>query len=183
MKHIIVIIFLISPKVIFAQDDVISITFTEENAKYWQYISDRTMGGISDGKAVLDKEGDRYFARLTGNVSTENNGGFIQLRSTLSFINFDKRSINLKGVRIKVRGNGEVYHIFIRTSDTRSYRDYHAATFIAEDQWTIVDLPFSKFKNRFSNKELDGNDIRTFGIVAYGRNFQSDVSVSEINLY
>ena len=96
MKHIIVIIFLISPKVIFAKDDVISITFTEENAKYWRYISDRTMGGISDGQAVLDKEGDMYFARLTGNVSTKNNGGFIQLRSTLSFINFDKRSIILK---------------------------------------------------------------------------------------
>ena len=183
MKLIIIIIFLISNKFVFAKDDTINITFTNENAKYWQYISDRTMGGISDGQAVLDKEGDMYFARLTGNVSTKNNRGYIHIRSTLSFINFDKKSINLKGVKIKVRGNGEIYHIFIRTSDTRSYRDYHAATFIAKDQWTIVDLPFSKFKNRFSNKKLNGNDIRTFGIVAYGRDFQSDVSVSEINLY
>ena len=183
MQYIIIIIFLISSNIAFAKNNVINITFTKENAKHWQYISDRTMGGISDGQAVLDKEGDIYFARLTGNVSTKNNGGFIQLRSTLTFINFDKKMINSKGVRLKVRGNGEVYHIFIRTSETRSYRDYFAATFIARDKWTIVDLPFSNFKNKFSNKDLDGNDIRTFGIVAYGREFKADVSVSEINLY
>ena len=183
MKYLFIIIFLISSTYTFAKDNVINITFTEENAKYWQYISDRTMGGISNGMAVLDKDGDKYFARLTGNVSTKNNGGFIQLRSTLEFIDFDKSTRTLKGVRLKVRGNGEVYHIFIRTSETRSYRDYFASTFKAEDKWKTVDLPFSNFKNKFSNKDLDGNDIRTFGIVAYGREFQADISVSEINLY
>ena len=66
--------------------DEISIPFTEENAKYWQYISDQTMGGISNGQAVLDKDGDIIFARLTGNVSTANNGGFIQIRTTFSFV-------------------------------------------------------------------------------------------------
>ena len=30
---------------------------------------------------------------------------------------------------------------------------------------------------------LDGNDIQTFGIVAYGRDFISDVSVSNIIFY
>ena len=47
----------------------------------------------------------------------------------------------------------------------------------------IVDLPFNEFKHRFSNSVLDGNDIQTFGIVAYGRDFYSDVSVSEIIFY
>ena len=163
--------------------DQISVPFTEDNAKYWQYISDQTMGGVSNGQAVLDKDGDMIFARLTGNVSTANNGGFIQIRTNFSFVDLINTNKDLKGVLLNTKGNGEIYHIFIRTSDTRSYRDYHAATFIAQDQWTIVDLPFSKFKNRFSNKKLNGNDIRTFGIVAYGRDFQSDVSVSEINLY
>ena len=31
--------------------------------------------------------------------------------------------------------------------------------------------------------EKDGDDIRTFGIVAYGRDFFSDVSVSNIIFY
>ena len=163
--------------------DQISIPFTEENARYWQYISDQTMGGVSDGQAILDKDGDMIFARLTGNVSTANNGGFIQIRTNFSFVDLINTNKDLKGVLLNTKGNGETYHIFIRTSEDRSYRDFYSATFTANDNWEIVDLPFTKFKHRYSNRLLDGNDIRTFGIVAYGRNFYSDVSVSEISFY
>ena len=168
--------------VVFSKDQI-SIPFTEENARYWQYISDQTMGGVSDGQAILDKDGDMIFARLTGNVSTANNGGFIQIRTNFSFVDLINTNKNLKGVLLNTKGNGETYHIFIRTSEDRSYRDFYSATFTTNDNWEIVDLPFSKFKHRYSNRSLDGNDIRTFGIVAYGRNFYSDVSVSEISLY
>mgnify|MGYP001181788177 FL=1 len=161
----------------------ISIPFTEDNARYWQYISDQTMGGVSNGQAVLDKEGDMIFARLTGNVSTANNGGFIQIRTNFSFVDLINTNKDLKGVLLNTKGNGETYHIFIRTSEDRSYRDFYSATFTANDNWEIVDLPFTKFKHRYSNRSLDGNDIRTFGIVAYGRDFFSDVSVSEISFY
>ena len=163
--------------------DQISIPFTEDNARFWQYISDQTMGGVSNGQAVLDKEGDMIFARLTGNVSTANNGGFIQIRTNFSFVDLINTNKDLKGVLLNTKGNGETYHIFIRTSEDRSYRDFYSATFTANDNWEIVDLPFTKFKHRYSNRSLDGNDIRTFGIVAYGRDFFSDVSVSEISFY
>ena len=166
----------------FAKDDI-SIPFTEENARYWQYISDQTMGGVSNGQAVLDKDGDMFFARLTGNVSTANNGGFIQIRTNFSFVDLINTSKDLKGVFLNTKGNGEIYHIFIRTSEDRSYRDFYSATFTANDNWEIVDLPFTKFKHRYSNRSLDGNDIRTFGIVGYGRDFFADVSVSEISFY
>ena len=168
--------------VVFSKDQI-SIPFTEENARYWQYISDQTMGGVSDGQAILDKDGDMIFARLTGNVSTANNGGFIQIRTNFSFVDLINTNKDLKGVLLNTKGNGETYHIFIRTSEDRSYRDFYSATFTTNDNWEIVDLPFSKFKHRYSNRSLDGNDIRTFGIVAYGRNFYSDVSVSEIRFY
>ena len=168
--------------VVFSKDQI-SIPFTEENARYWQYISDQTMGGVSDGQAILDKDGDMIFARLTGNVSTANNGGFIQIRTNFSFVDLINTNKDLKGVLLNTKGNGETYHIFIRTSEDRSYRDFYSATFTTNDNWEIVDLPFSKFKQRYSNRSLDGNDIRTFGIVAYGRNFYSDVSVSEISFY
>ena len=163
--------------------DQISIPFTEDNARYWQYISDQTMGGVSNGQAILDKDGDIIFARLTGNVSTANNGGFIQIRTNFSFVDLINTNKDLKGVLLNTKGNGETYHIFIRTSEDRSYRDFYSATFTANNNWEIVDLPFTKFKHRYSNRSLDGNDIRTFGIVAYGRDFVSDVSVSEISFY
>ena len=168
--------------VVFSKDQI-NIPFSEENARYWQYISDQTMGGVSDGQAILDKDGDMIFARLTGNVSTANNGGFIQIRTNFSFVDLINTNKDLKGVLLNTKGNGETYHIFIRTSEDRSYRDFYSATFTANDNWEIVDLPFTKFKHRYSNRSLDGNDIRTFGIVAYGRNFYSDVSVSEISFY
>ena len=168
--------------VVFSKDQI-SIPFTEENARYWQYISDQTMGGVSNGQAILDKDSDMIFARLTGNVSTANNGGFIQIRTNFSFVDLINTNKDLKGVRLNTKGNGETYHIFIRTSEDRSYRDFYSATFTTNENWEIVDLPFSEFKHRYSNKSLDGNDIRTFGIVAYGRDFFSDVSVSEIIFY
>ena len=160
------------------------IPFTKESGKYWQYISDRTMGGISEGQAVLEQEGEMFFARLTGNVSTANNGGFIQLRTNLSFFDFEKDLTKIKGVKLNVSGNGETYHIFIRTDKTRSYRDYYSSTFIANSNWEVIDLPLSSFKHRFSNNfDLEGKNLRTFGIVAYGRDFESDISVSEIIFY
>ena len=182
MFKFLVILSLTLSSIAFAKDEI-SIPFTEENARYWQYISDQTMGGISQGQAVLDKEGDVIFARLTGNVSTANNGGFIQIRTNFSFVDLINTNRDLKGVLLNTKGNGETYHIFIRTSEDRSYRDFYSATFTANDNWEIVDLPFSKFKHRYLNRSLDGNDIRTFGIVAYGRNFYSDVSVSKISFY
>ena len=38
------------------------------------------MGGISEGKFEILKDKKNNFLRLSGIVSTENNGGFIQIR-------------------------------------------------------------------------------------------------------
>jgi len=84
----------------------IFLPFNEQNAKYWTYISDRTMGGVSDGQAYLDQDGEMYFARLLGNVSTKNNGGFIQIRSNLSFAKLNNLENDFKGIRLNARGNG-----------------------------------------------------------------------------
>ncbi len=184
MKKALLLVLLTFTTMIFAAEEDVNLTFSTDSAKYWQYISDRTMGGVSDGQAALEQDGKILFARLTGNVSTENNGGFIQLRSRFSFANFEKDGKKIKGVRLNARGNGEIYHIFIRTSETQSYRDYYSATFTANSNWEMIDLPFNEFKHRLSNNSnLEGKNIRTFGIVAYGRDFESDVSVSKIIFY
>ena len=50
--------------------------------------------------------------------------------------------------------------------------------------WKQVDLPFSEFKRSKSRSTaLDIDEIRDFGIVAFGRDFKSDVSVSKIDFY
>ena len=42
--------------------------FNSDSGRYWQYISDQVMGGVSDGKVTLEQDGEMYYARLTGNV-------------------------------------------------------------------------------------------------------------------
>ena len=46
----------------------------------WEFISDQVMGGISSGSFNILKEKNISFLRMKGNVSLENNGGFIQVR-------------------------------------------------------------------------------------------------------
>ena len=184
MKKALFLILLTFTTMISAAEENINIPFTPDSAKYWQFISDRVMGGVSDGQLALEQDGEIFFARLTGNVSTKNNGGFIQLRSRISLANSEKDGEKLKGVRLNVRGNGESYYIFIRTNETQSPSDYYSASFEANSYWQMIDLPFSKFERKWSNNSiLDAKNIKSFGIVAYGRDFISDVSVSTINFY
>ena len=162
----------------------LSFPFNADSGNYWQYVSDRVMGGVSDGQVNLEQDGEMFNARLTGNVSTANNGGFIQLRSRVSFANSEREGKNLKGVRLNVRGNGEKYYIHIRTNESYSPSDYYAITFKTNTEWQMIDLPFNKFERRWSKETaLDPKKIRSFGIVAYGRDHVSDISVSTLEFY
>ena len=44
----------------------------------WRFIADTVMGGVSEGKIEFFHDNGDAYARMTGNVSTANNGGFIQ---------------------------------------------------------------------------------------------------------
>ena len=163
-------------------------------AKEWKFQSDQVMGGVSEGDASLAQDGDMFFFRLTGDVSTRNNGGFVQFRSKVSLFNkpemfqlihnADKGGQELEGVRLKVRGNGERYHVMIRTYSTWSPSDYYYHTFDTSIDWQQVDLPFSEFRRSKSGEmDLGADQMRDFAVVAYGRDFKSDVSVSNISFY
>ena len=172
----------INSKAIAVED--LSFPFNADSGRYWQYVSDRVMGGVSDGKVILEQDGEMYYVRLTGNVSTRNNGGFIQLRSGISFANSEKDGKNLQGVRLNVRGNGETYDIHIITNDRAYYGDYYSATFQADSDWKMIDLPFNTFeRKRYNASKLAAKNIRSLAIAAYGRNFTSDVSVSTVEFY
>ena len=59
--------------------------FINNPQEKWEFISDQVMGGVSDGKVEYFKEDDKSYARMTGIVSLENNGGFIQIRKKIDF--------------------------------------------------------------------------------------------------
>ena len=79
----------------------------------WQFFTDGVMGGVSTGKVKIVKINEIICYRMTGNVTTENNGGFIQMRVK---INPSIPSNDYTGIYIKVYGNNLKYSIHLRTS-------------------------------------------------------------------
>ncbi|MGB0772813.1 MAG: CIA30 family protein, partial [Paracoccaceae bacterium] len=71
----------------------------------WVYFSDTVMGGRSSGTAERVNVDDRAAIKLTGNVTTENNGGFVQVRREIDA----GRASEFEGLTFKVKGNGETY--------------------------------------------------------------------------
>ena len=50
----------------------------------WRLISDGVMGGLSSGLLVLDEHRGKACLRMSGDVTTKNNGGFLQIALSLS---------------------------------------------------------------------------------------------------
>jgi hypothetical protein len=153
--------------------------FTDDSTG-WRYFSDQVMGGVSDGQASLAQDGDVTFARLTGDVSTANNGGFVQVRRDLTAPFADDST----GLTLTVRGNGEDYFVHLRTTNSRRPWQYYQASFPTTADWETVTLNWSDFtaSGRGLTAPLTPEDIRSVGIVAYGKDHAADVSVAQIDL-
>ncbi|WP_200833198.1 CIA30 family protein [Ruegeria sp. AU67] len=155
--------------------------FSESPETRWEYVADTVMGGVSSGQVQFRSDGDVAFARLTGSVSTENNGGFIQFRRKLP----DRPDASVSGVRLLVRGNGEQYFVHLRTRGTVLPWQYYQAEFANSDKWTEVSLPLSGFKASGAMLRAIpvADEITSVGVVAYGRDHEARVDVSEIGFY
>ena len=179
MKTIIVLILsLISTNV---YGDIVVENFNSNPGNRWQFFTDQVMGGKSNGKLEFFSEENNYFARMTGDVSIKNNGGFIQFRADI----LKKLDNNFKGIKLKVRGNNQNYFIHIRTTGSVLPWQYYDKEFFASNEWNEVELNFSDFKksSTFMRKKFKASSIKTIGIVAYGREHKAKIEVSEISIY
>ena len=149
--------------------------------KDWEFISDNIMGGVSSGKLRFISEGDYTFARLTGKVSLENNGGFIQFRKKVRDINNDF----INGIRINARGNKKKYFVHIRTTGTILPWQYYQAQFTVDEKWQIIKILYSAFERSgiMLSKVIDPNNITSIAIVAYGYEHIVKVDVKSISFY
>ena len=148
----------------------------------WSAISDQVMGGISEVNFYEIEENGEKFYRLEGDVSTENNGGFIQFRTKIENHPADK---SYEGVRMRIRGNNQEYAVHIRTKYLMLPWQYYQSVFQASDQWTTVEIPFESFKksNFYQPSSVVSQDIKTIGIVAIGREFRAQIDLASIELY
>lgn len=147
----------------------------------WDYVSDRVMGGLSDGKAQYEGTTSGRALRLIGEVSTANSGGFIQVRTQY----LETTPENALGLQATVKGNLESYFIHIRTTGTRLPWHYYAHSFKTTSEWTVVKLPFNNFKrsSRLINKNLNVSKISSIGIVAYGKDHHADLYIQDLRFY
>ena len=63
-------------------DELNTPNLTNQSQK-WYFITDQVMGGVSSGRFQVEEVQNIKCYRMTGDVSTKNNGGFIQIRTKL----------------------------------------------------------------------------------------------------
>ena len=156
-------------------------SFDPNKSRTWSFFTDGVMGGVSSGKAFVSKSGSDNFVRLEGKVSTANNGGFIQIRHSL------KKSLekDIRGISLKVRGNGEKYYVFIRTSSTLLPWQFYNASFKTSKNWKVIKIKLDAFQpsSSFLRKTIKSSSVKSIGIVAYGRDHDAKIDVSEIYFF
>jgi len=162
-------------------DQFVMEDFSGDPLSRWEFIADGVMGGVSRGDLQFDRVDERTVMTLSGTVSTENNGGFIQARRALSV----DKSRDYRGIILTVKGNGEEYFLHLRSFWTLLPWQYYQAGFKTDSDWQEVTVPFSAFNrsSRVLPKSITSEDIQSLGVVAFGRDHEASISISEIRLY
>lgn len=146
----------------------------------WQTADDRVMGGVSVARISPGKHEDQACHCLSGEVSLENRGGFIQMKWPFE-PSFNASAF--EGIFIRVWGNNEVYNVHLRTSQLWLPWQSFRSSFVAKPQWQTLYLPFSSFENYKTPVSLDPTAIKKLAIVAIGKVFYADVCISEMGFY
>ncbi|MGB3408022.1 MAG: CIA30 family protein [Jannaschia sp.] len=148
----------------------------------WEYVADTVMGGVSQGRIIREELAGRAATRLTGLVSLDNNGGFVQMAFDLLRDGSAFDASSFSGLEMEVLGNGETYDLRLRTDQlTRPWQSFRAE-FVATSDWTKVRLPFDTFEPHRTGVMFDPACLRRIGVLAIGRAFEADVAVASVRL-
>ncbi len=146
----------------------------------WELIADRVMGGVSNGTMRREVVRGREAIHMQGDVSLENNGGFIQIALDLAPDGASVDASDWSGIEIDVIGNGESYNLHLRTADvTRPWQSYRQS-FVARPEWRTLRLPFAGFDPHRIEAPLGLHTLRRIGIVAIGRAFHAEVAIGGV---
>lgn len=149
----------------------------------WRFVADEVMGGVSTGQVRQVQHAGRQATQLTGAVSLENNGGFIQMSMALGNGTAPRDASQSTGIEIDVAGNGETYDLRLRTDQlSRPWQSYRAA-FTARLDWETLQFPFAGLTPHRTDIPFDPARLQRIGIVAVGRAFDVDVKVARLRFY
>lgn len=164
-------------------DDLTQEFPTAANGARWEVLSDRVMGGVSSGRLTREIVAGRPAIRLRGDVSLDNNGGFIQMALDLGPAGAAVDARGFSGIDIIVCGNDEDYGLHLRTADlSRPWQSYRQG-FRTGPEWRRIRLPFTGFTPHRTEIPLDQSRLRRIGLVAIGRAFHADLALADVRFY
>jgi len=163
----------------------------------WSGFTDRVMGGISMATLVREEVEGRTSNVMKGTVSLANNGGFIQMATSLSrdpsLSSVDASQFD--GVELDIlykpdddaADQEESFNVHLRNpACVRQFSSYRATFQIEPNKWHTVRLPWTAFSGNgpgcdvtpFSPKEL-----RRIGILAIGKPMKVSLALSGVKFY
>jgi hypothetical protein len=149
----------------------------------WSFVADTVMGGVSTGSLDICDVGGRRAARLTGAVSLDNNGGFVQMAFDLAPDGAAYDASDWLGFELDCYGNEEAYELRLRTTDLQRPWQSFRAEFFAPALWATRRFPFADFAPHKTDASFDPAHLRRVGVLAIGRAFDADIAVSAVRLY
>ncbi|MEI6875522.1 MAG: CIA30 family protein [Spirochaetota bacterium] len=89
------------------------------------------------------------------------------------------------GFRLLVRGSGDGYYLFLRTTKNLMPWSFYMAPINLSEQWQEILVPFPSFtKGDFGAfSELDLKRLASVAVVAYKKEFSARLELREIGLY
>jgi complex I intermediate-associated protein 30 (CIA30) len=173
-------------KIVSAQDLIIddrsSGNLSANLGTQWRLVTDQVMGGVSNGELNLDDYKGKKCLCMRGNVSTDNNGGFVQIALDLSQGEpLDASAYT--GVEFSVAGNNELYNVHFRTTDLWLPWQSYRFTFKASPEWQTIRIPFADLEAYRTTTKFRQDKLKRIGLVGIGRNFKADLCVALIKFY
>jgi hypothetical protein len=141
------------------------------------------MGGVSDAAFDRATVAGRRCVRLSGRVTRDSGGGFIQMALDLGTRGADFDASAYAGIEFLVHGNDEDYNVHIRTADCGWYDESYRATFRAESRWQRLRLAWSDFTANGVSVPLDPAHLQRIAFLGWMREFTADLALAEIALY
>ncbi|MBL7188919.1 MAG: bifunctional methionine sulfoxide reductase B/A protein [Phycisphaerae bacterium] len=149
----------------------------------WQLINDRAMGGRSAGRIAFGEYDGRQCLHMTGSMSATRTGGFIQARLSLVSRRESLDADMFRGVKLRLKGNGQPYAVCVQTKDTRLRGQRYQAAFATNGKWQEIEIPFTRFVARSLRNPLDTTSIRSVAVAAVGEEYDADILLDEIAFY
>jgi hypothetical protein len=136
----------------------------------WDVTNDSVMGGISDSRVTLRRQGTNVDAVFAGTATTASNGGFANSYARLN--NGPVDFSGCTGLTVMLKGDGQRYVFELRDSGNNMGVSYEVDVFPTSN-WQAYDIPFSMLeaekpfwasRNTASVPDLDRSNIVSMGI-------------------